>query len=117
MPLAVTVGAQLGVALPSLLVFGRLSVVSTVANLAAVPVAGAVMLYGLPAALVAGTVPFVAPAVMVPVDVGVRWVDLVAVVAARLEPPPLVNAVGWLVLATALAVVAGGSQRHTQLSQ
>ena len=51
LPVAVTVGAQLGVALPSLLVFGRLSLVGTVANLVAVPVAGLVMLYGLPACL------------------------------------------------------------------
>ena len=56
-PLGVTLGAQLGVALPSLLVFGRLPLVGTLANLLAVPVAGFVMLYGLPAALLAGAVP------------------------------------------------------------
>ena len=44
LPVAVTVGAQFGVAVPSLLVFGRLSLVGTVANLVAVPVAGFVML-------------------------------------------------------------------------
>ena len=40
-PLGITLGAQAGVALPSVLVFGRLSLVGTVANLVAVPVAGA----------------------------------------------------------------------------
>ena len=50
LPVAVTLGAQAGVAVPSLLVFGRLSLVGTVANLVAVPVAGLVMLVGLPVA-------------------------------------------------------------------
>lgn len=118
-PLGITLGAQLGVAVPSLLVFGRLSVVGTVANLAAVPVAGAVMLYGLPASLVGGAAGPLAPVVMLPVDVGVRWVDGVAVVAARLDPPPALNAVGWLVL-TALVVWCARRRRrdpHTPLSQ
>jgi competence protein ComEC len=72
-PLGVTLGAQLGVVLPSVLVFGRLPLVSVAANLLAVPVAGFVMLYGLPAGLVAGWVPWAAPAVMAPARVGVRW--------------------------------------------
>ena len=57
MPLGITLGAQVGVVVPSVLVFGRLPLVSVPANLLAVPVAGAVMLYGLPAALVAGCGP------------------------------------------------------------
>ena len=60
-PLGITLGAQIGVMLPSLLVFGRLPLVSVPANLLAVPVAGAVMLYGLPAALVAGLLPASGP--------------------------------------------------------
>ena len=51
MPVAVTLGAQVGVAIPSVVVFGRLPLVGVVANLLAVPVAGLVMLYGLPASL------------------------------------------------------------------
>ena len=39
--------------------FGRFGVIGIVANLVAVPVAGLVMLYGLPASLVAGAVPAV----------------------------------------------------------
>jgi len=55
--LSVTLGAQLGVVVPSWLVFGRMPALGIAANLAAVPVAGFVMLYGLPAALVASLLP------------------------------------------------------------
>ena len=74
MPVAVTIGAQAGVAIPSILVFGRLSLVGTVANLVAVPIAGLVMLYGLPASLLAGAVPAVGALVMAPVGWGAGWV-------------------------------------------
>jgi competence protein ComEC len=94
-PLGVTLGAQVGVVVPSVLVFGRLPLVSVAANLLAVPVAGFVMLYGLPAGLVAGSVPAIAPVVMTPVHVGTRWVDTVAAVGARLEPDPPWVWVGW----------------------
>ena len=70
------------------LVFGRLPLVSVPANVLAVPVAGFVMLYGLPAALVAGSVPAAGGVVMVPAGLGVRWVDTVALVGERVEPPP-----------------------------
>ena len=96
-------GAQLGVALPSLLVFGRLPVVSLPANIAAGPVAGFVMLYGLPAGLFAGMLP--APLqhlVMLPAELGTRWVALVAQVAAAVEPSPLWSLVWWFVGVCAL---------------
>ncbi|MGI9052683.1 MAG: ComEC/Rec2 family competence protein [Ilumatobacteraceae bacterium] len=105
LPVAITVGAQIGVALPSLVVFGRLSAVGTVANLVAVPVAGLVMLYGLPACLVAGAIPPVAAVVMMPVGIGVRWIDAVATVGARLEPGPPWSWIGWLVLAALLGLL------------
>lgn len=91
---AVTLGAQVGVVVPSLLVFGRLPLSSVPANLLAVPVAGAVMLYGLPAALLAALVPPVAPVVMFPARVGVRWVDTVARLAERAEPSSATLAIG-----------------------
>src|SRR5690606_11235808 len=91
LPLAVTLGAQIGVALPSLLVFGRLSLVGIVANLVAVPVAGLVMLYGLPAALATALLPVGDHVVMFPVGVGVRIVDAVAKVGAAVEPSPAVG--------------------------
>ena len=107
LPLGITLGAQFGVALPSVLVFGRLPLVSIVANLLAVPVAGLVMLYGLPAGLVAGVVPGVAPVVMFPAWVGSRWVDTVAILGARLEPEPPWSWVGWAVVSSIVGVLVG----------
>jgi len=102
LPLGITLGAQLGVVVPSVLVFGRLPLVSVVANLLAVPVAGFVMLYGLPAGLVAGSVPVLAPVAMFPARLGTRWVDTVARLGARLEPDPPWTWVGWGVVVLAV---------------
>jgi competence protein ComEC len=104
LPLGVTLGAQVGVVLPSVLVFGRLPLVSVAANLLAVPVAGGVMLYGLPVGLLVGVVPALGPTLMVPAAVGTRWVDTVAQLGARLEPGPPGSLVGWGVI---VVVVAG----------
>ena len=106
-PLAVTIGAQLGVALPSLLVFGRLPLVALAANLAAVPVAGFVMFYGLPAGLVARALPAaVQEIVMAPAEIGTRWVATVAAVAARIGEHPA-GTIGPAVVLAVLAVVTG----------
>lgn len=98
LPLALTLGAQLGVALPSVLVFHRLPVVSLPANLLAVPVAGFVMLYGLPAGMVAAALP---PAlqqlVMLPAEWGTHWVAMVAQLGYVVEPEPLWSAICWLI--------------------
>lgn len=109
MPLGITLGAQVGVVVPSLLVFGRLPLVSIPANLLAVPVAGLVMLYGLPAGLVAGWIPAIAPVLMFPARLGTRWVDTVARLGARLEPSPGWSWAGWGLLAVIVvgAVLAG----------
>lgn len=104
-PVGVTLGAQVGVALPSLLVFGRLPLVSVPANILAVPVAGAVMLYGLPAGLLAGAIDPLAPVLMAPARFGTRWVDTVAAVAARLEPTPGWSLMGWLLLVAGLVAM------------
>ena len=111
LPAGVTLGAQAGVLVPSLLVFGRLSLTGTVANLVAVPVAGLVMLYGLPACLVAGTVPSIGPAVMAPVGWGVWWVDAVATVAAAAEPPAPWSWLGWAALLGGVAWLVRHPQR------
>ena len=101
LPLAVTLGAQVGVALPSLLVFHRLPLVSVPANLAAVPVAGAVMLYGIPSGLLAPLLPGALQHVaMLPNTLGTRWVATVARVAAAVEPSPGWSAVGWAAVLT-----------------
>jgi len=109
LPLGITLGAQLGVVVPSVWVFGRLPLVSVVANLLAVPVAGFVMLYGLPAGLVAGSMPAVAPVVMLPARIGTRWVDTVAGLGARLEPEPPWVWVGWAVVVVLVVVVVSWS--------
>jgi competence protein ComEC len=111
-PVGVTLGAQVGVVTPALLVFGRLPLVSVPANLLAVPVAGFVMLYGLPAGLISGAAPSVAPMVMFPCRLGVRWVDTVAALGQRLEPEGSVAVGGWISLVLAVcAVIAAGARR------
>ena len=105
LPLGVTLGAQIGVMIPAVLVFGRLPLVSIPANLLAVPVAGAVMLYGMPAGLVAGWIPATAPVLMFPARLGTRWVDTVASIGARVEPDPPVQFVGWGLVAVVVVVL------------
>lgn len=112
MPTGITLGAEIGVAVPLVATFGHLPLVSVPANLLAVPVASAVKLYGLPAALVGGWVPWTTEVLMLPCRLGVRWVDTVALVAARLEPGGTVSLVGWVVVAVGIVAVAamkGGS--------
>ncbi len=104
-PLAVTLGAQVGVALPSVVVFHRLPLVSLPANLLAVPVAGFVMLWGIPAGLLAATVPPIAPVVMAPCVVGTRWVSTVAALASRLEPSPRWSVIGWVTVVATVCFV------------
>lgn len=106
LPVGITLGAQVGVVVPSVMVFGRLPLASVPANVLAVPVAGAVMLYGLPAGLLAGLLPWSATMLMLPVRIGTRWVDSVALVAARIEPPGVWPWVGWGVAAAAFSVGA-----------
>ncbi len=107
-PAAVTIGAQCGVAPVSLLVFGTLPLVSLPANLLAVPVAGFVMLYGLPAGLVAGALGRVfggtlSAVVQMPSAIATRWVATVAALGARFEPSPGWGLIGWSCIAAALA--------------
>jgi competence protein ComEC len=112
-PLGITLGAQVGVVIPLVWAFGRLPLVSVPANLLAVPVAGFVMLYGLPAGLVAGLVPWLAPFVMAPALVGVRWVDSVAALASRVEPAGAFSWAGWaLVVVAVVAIAAKNRGRH-----
>lgn len=105
LPVGITLGAQAGVVVPSVWVFGRLPLVSLPANLLAVPVAGVVMLYGLPAGLLAGWQPGLAPLLMFPARFGTRWVDTVAMLGARVEPPQPWPWVGWAVIVAVLVVV------------
>ena len=110
-PIGITVGAQIGVAPPLIATFGHLPLVSVPANLAAVPVASVVKLYGLPASLVAGWVPPLAEPLMLPCRVGVRWVDTVAARAATAEPSGAWPWIGWLVFLGAVGVVVARDRR------
>ncbi|MEO1057110.1 MAG: ComEC/Rec2 family competence protein, partial [Actinomycetota bacterium] len=104
---------QAGVVIPAVLVFGRLPLVSIPANLLAGPVAGAVMLFGLPAGLLAGAAPVVAPVVMAPITAGTAWVDVVSRVALRLEPPDPWPWAGWALVLAVITVRAVLRARRT----
>lgn len=110
----VVLGAQVGVALPSLLVFHRLPLMSLVANPLAVPVAGVVMLVGLPCGLVASSLPgAICRTLMAPSVLCTRWVALVARVAARIEPSGAWVWIGWaMVIVLTAALVIRGTRVH-----
>jgi competence protein ComEC len=84
-PLAASVAAQVATLPILVFVFGRIAPWGLVANLLAVPVAGAVMLAGLPLCLIAGLVGGpTATLLTAPLLLGVRWVWWVAEIVARL---------------------------------
>ena len=89
-PLATVLAAQVGTA-PLLAAMGsRLSVASVPANLLAVPVAGWVMVWGLPGGLFAGAVGSpVAGWIHAPTAWMLRWIDSVATLAASPRWPSL----------------------------
>jgi len=90
--LGVTIGAQLAVMPVSWFVFQTFNIVGLVSNLVAVPVAGFVMLSGLPVMGVCGVLiqvglPFaheISAVAMLALRAGVRWVWWVATIAASL---------------------------------
>ena len=87
-----SLAAQLGVLPVSVMIFGWPSAMSVPCNLLAVPVAGIVMLLGVPVALAAGFAPVsLAHVLMWPFGIGVRWVDTVAAIGERLQPPMWIN--------------------------
>ena len=99
--LGVTLAAQLGVAPVLVPRFGGMPVVSIVANVLAVPVAGLVTTWGLPAGVLAGLGgPVVARVVHLPTRLLIGWVAGVARVAAGV-PLGEVHALGLLVAAGA----------------
>ena len=120
-PLATTLGAQLGVLPISLLVFSSAPAISLLTNLLAVPVAGFVMLIGLPLAFVCGLLitligPAVSPlcaVVMLPIQYATRWVWWVAVVGERMSPHGLANALLWVVWGVFLVVLHRSARIHT----
>ena len=86
-----------------------------------VPVAGFVMLVGLPLAFVCGLLitligPAVSPlcgVVMLPIQCATRWVWWVAVVGERMSPHGLANALLWVVWGVFLVVLHRSARIHT----
>jgi len=114
-PIGVTLGAQVGVLIPALAVFQRAPLVALPANLLAVPVAGIVMMVGLPVAIIASLFPPLAQIMLPPIELGVWWVDIVARIAQRVEPAsPIPGIVASLVVA-ALVVGVAVSRQLTRL--
>lgn len=103
-PFSVTLGAQVAVALPSVLVFGRMPAVAVITNLLAVPVAGVVMAVGLPLALLAELASPVRGVAMLVPRFGTRWVRLIAAIGARLEPSGTAELIAWAVIISAVLV-------------
>ena len=111
--LSTTMGAQLGVMPITAIIFHSAPVIALVTNLLAVPIAGLVMLAGIPLGMLAGILGQISSAsamtacvtaLMWPVEVAVRWVWWVAAVGERMSLQGSVNALGWGIVA--LSVVS-----------
>jgi competence protein ComEC len=100
--LAVTLAAQLGVAPLLLTTFGPVPLAAVPANLLAVPAAGLVMVWGLPAGFVAGLVSPLAGVLHTPTRVLIAWILGVARGAA-LAPLDALGATSILVLTVGTA--------------
>jgi len=100
MLVAPALGAQVAVLPVSVLVFGVPSALSVPCNLLVAPVAGVVMLVGLPVCLAASFVPeWLASVATTPVGWGVWWIDSVAAFGAAVRPPPPIDATVAVVVA------------------
>jgi competence protein ComEC len=113
--IAVTVGAQIGVAPVELAVFGTIPLAAIPANVLAGPAAGPVMVYGLPAGLLAGLAPAsVAALIHLPTRLFVGWIAFVAhsLAATPLARGDVAMPIYALVAAAAVAVVAGRRRHH-----
>jgi len=106
--LSTTMGAQLGVMPITAIIFHSAPVIALVTNLLAVPIAGAVMLVGIPLGMLAGILSqisggllmsTVVASLMWPVQIAVRWVWWVAVLGERIRMHGTVNAIAWCIVA------------------
>ena len=119
-PLSTTLGAQVGVMPVSLFVFSSAPAIALVTNLLAVPVAGFVMLVGMPVAFICGLLitmfgPAVSPlceVAMLPVQFGTRWVWWVAAVGERVSPQGIANVLLWAVWAVFLVALHRSARMH-----
>jgi competence protein ComEC len=102
--LAVTIAAQLGVAPVLLTTFGGMPVVTPLANLLSVPVAGPLTAWGMTAGLVAGVLGGpIAALLHLPTTVMVGWIQAVARGSARL-PLGMIDVRAALAIAGVLVV-------------
>ncbi|KRO49236.1 MAG: hypothetical protein ABR75_06425 [Acidimicrobiia bacterium BACL6 MAG-120924-bin43] len=106
--LSTTMGAQLGVMPITAIIFHSAPVIALVTNLLAVPIAGMVMLVGIPLGMLAGILAQISggafmticvTALMWPVGVAVRWVWWVAVLGERMSLHGSINTYGWCIVA------------------
>ncbi len=119
-PLSTTLGAQVGVMPVSLFIFSSAPAIALVTNLLAVPVAGFVMLVGMPVAFICGLLinmfgPAVIPlceVAMLPVQFGTRWVWWVAAVGERVSPQGIANVLLWAVWAVFLVALHRSARMH-----
>lgn len=110
--IAVPLAAQVATAPVAVTMFGRLPAIGMICNLLATPVAGLVMLVGIPAALVAAVMPDpLATVVMAPVAVLVRWVWWVAHLGALAPSGPAPDGIGWVSMLTLVALLGRGRVR------
>jgi competence protein ComEC len=103
-PLAVSLGAQLGVMPVLVLAFGSFPLVTPLTNLVAAPAAEAVGVYGFVASASAGVVPAVGPLLQLPTRLLAAWITAVARVGAAV--PMNVDGRGLLGLVAIGAAVA-----------
>ncbi|MBX3287227.1 MAG: ComEC/Rec2 family competence protein, partial [Actinobacteria bacterium] len=114
--MSVTVAAQLGVAPVLVPRFGGLPVVALAANLVAVPVAGLVTTWGLPAGVVAGLGgPAVAHVAHLPTRLLIGWVAWVARVSASLPLGEVATGHLLLIVVAGVMAVQLGRRRPTWL--
>ena len=101
--IAATLSAQLGTMPVSFLIFGYVPVISMIANPLALAVAGAVMMIGLPLAILGGLWTPAAVVVSWLMVVPVAWVAGVARIGASVSVIGIWNVFGWLCVAVFVA--------------
>jgi competence protein ComEC len=104
-PLAVSLGAQVGVTPVLLLAFGSVPVVTPITNLLAAPAAELVGVYGFAASALAAAVPAVGPIVHLPTLLLVEWISAIARAGAAV-PVQLTARGAWGIAAIACGVAS-----------
>lgn len=111
---ASTLAAQVGTMPVSLAVFGSVPVVSLVTNPLAIAVAGAVMMFGLPFALLSSMAPPLEPIASAVMSLPVAWVGAVARVGSAVGPTGAVNGLLWCVVAVLICMAVHRNGRNRE---